>query len=152
FYEYIDDPDHYMHYFIDGAILPIREVDTEYESVSYMGLSGGGTTGLVACAVFCFDHCILVAGFLPDEIAISDRANVGDIEQFSRSFYHIFRIEQLMHAARDRSRLLTLYYNRFDPCCFSDPQVTQFRNRYPDYNIILTDLQVHGYDNDHILA
>jgi len=145
-YEYIDDPDHYMHYFIDGALLPLQAIEGGYDAVSYVGLSDGGGTGLVACSVHRFEKCILVAGFLPDYLRVASTADVGDIEQFTRSFYQRFDVLDLMQLAKQNSGLLVMYLNRKDPCCFADPQASEFQRQFPDYNIVVTDLDIHGFD------
>lgn len=145
-YEYIDDPDHYMHYFIDGTLLPLQVIGDGYDAVSYVGLSGGGATGLVACSVRRFEKCILIASFLPDYLRVSSAADVGDIEQFTRSFYQSFNVQDLMQLARRNSDWLAMYLNRNDPCCFADPGASEFQRRFPDYDIVLTDLDIHGFD------
>lgn len=149
-YEYIDDPDHYIHYFIDGALLPLRNED--YRSVSFIGLSGGGGSGLVACAIHQFDNCLLVAGFLPDYLRVANGAHAGDIEQFSRSLYHHFNVEKLMTLAQARSRNLMMYYNKNDTCCFFDPEASRFKNDFPEFKIVITDLDIHGFDANRLLG
>lgn len=145
-YEYIDDPDHYMHYFIDGALLPLQVIEDGYDSVSYVGLSGGAATGLVACSLHRFAKCILIAGFLPEPLRLSSAADVGDIEQFTRSFYERFDVQELMQLARMNSGLLVMYLNRSDPCCFADPGASTFQREFSEYNIVLTDPIIHGFD------
>lgn len=168
-YEYIDDPDHYLHYFVDGALLTTRSSDIRsadgsltfmrkadgmdgYTEVDYVGLSGGGTAGLVACATQHFDHCVLVAGFLPDYLRVQSAQDFGDIEQFSRSFYSLFSSQELMAMARRQSGTLTLIYNRYDSCCFADPGASQFKADFPDYDIRITELDYHGFLPEDILS
>lgn len=64
-FDFIDDPDNFMHYFIDGTFLTsniVTEVANPdgisdnyrgpiYDHVDYVGFSGGGAMGLISCAM-----------------------------------------------------------------------------------------------------
>lgn len=165
--EMIDDPDSYLHYFVDGALLPVTsnvaiqsasgraasvgQADQAYEEVNFLGMSGGAMSGLVACAVQSFARCILVAGFISNEFRLANYPNVGDTEQVSRSYWRDFSVERLMSLARERNPRLTMFYNREDPCCFLDSWATAFQQRYSDYDIRVTDLREHAFDPATIL-
>ena len=168
-YEVIDDPDSYMHFFIDGAVVfaglasPGAEPATrpqlvrpytgpQYAEVNYVGLSGGATTGLPACAVYAFVRCILVAGVMPDYLRVSDYINFGDIEQQTRSFHENYTVQELLAIAHAGTRRLTLVYNRHDTCCFADPAASRFRMDFPAYDIRVTELHFHGYLVNDVLA
>jgi hypothetical protein len=171
-YELIDDPDHYMHFFIDGAVIPsilamqssgsskptvlpsviLPYTGKQYNEISYVGMSGGANTGLVACAVHTFAHCILVAGVMPDYLRASYLNNFGDAEQLTSSFYENYTVQNLLAIANDRTRKLTLVYNRQDSCCFADPAASQFKADFPQYDIRLTELGFHGYVAKDILG
>lgn len=171
-YEVIDDRDHYMHFFIDGAVIPaglaapsaaagelakraqqlLPYTGPQYAQVDYVGLSGGATSGLLACAVHVFDNCILVAGVMPDYLRVSGYSNFGDAEQQSRSFYERFTVPDLLAISAGGTRKLTLVYNRRDTCCFADPAASRFQADFPGYDIRITELAFHGYLVNDLLA
>ena len=167
-YELIGDPDHYLHYFLDGGLMPAFALSAssalsaiysppylsennfsftlkKYSSIDYVGLSGGATTGLVSCAVHRFDRCILVAGVMPDHLRLSFSSNFGDAEQHTRSFYEGFPFDTVLHQAATSSLKLILIFNDRDTCCFSDPSATIFKNEYPNFDIRIERLNFHGY-------
>ena len=171
-YEVIEDPDHYMHYFIDGAVIaasasarhleraesigyvrePLAQAFPGYTEVNYVGLSGGATVGVTACAVHRFDRCILIAGVMPNYLRVAALNNWGDTEQISRSFYDRFDVQRLMDMARGNSGKLVFVYNRHDPCCFADPAASAFQRDFPGYDIRITELQYHGYVASDLLS
>lgn len=164
-YEVLGDLDHFMHYFIDGAVIPASLIaghlgraerlpylpqppvlaPPRYTEINYVGLSGGATVGLVACAVHRFDRCVLISGFLPEHLRVIDHKNFGDVEQITRSFYGRFDVRTLMGLARASSGKLVMVYNRHDPCCFADPAASIFQRTFPGYDIRVTDLKLHGF-------
>jgi hypothetical protein len=173
-YEIIRDNDSYIHFFIDSIVtLPVlmdsRSPSTQpglnsptvvamsgvpfrqYHEISYVGLSGGGAMGLVACAVFRFDKCILIAGFLPEYLRLSSINNWGDAEQTTRSFYSEFPVVRLLEIARSMTLANTYIYSRNDPCCYGDPAATGFKRDFPHLDIRLGDRAIHGYDPNEIL-
>jgi hypothetical protein len=42
-------------------------------------------------------------------------------------------------------------FNRFDPCCFSDPEDSRFQADFPGLDIRLTNLAIHGYSANDLL-
>lgn len=170
-YEIIDDKDHYMHFFVDSALIFSSLVDKsnltnlklvdaskvsglpakKYDEISYVGLSGGGNTGLSACAIFNFKKCILIAGFLPEYLRVSNINSWGDSEQISKSLYSIFPYEKLMELAAISSKSMVYIYNRLDPCCFADPEATKFHNDFMKYDIRVLDNNYHGYDSQYLI-
>jgi hypothetical protein len=164
-FEMIDDPDHYMHFFIDEMILPsvfqnnsdiykkgkafFGEVvgfpDIEYQRTVYVGLSGGGHTSLSACAIYSYDECILIAGFLPAYLKVQNVNTLGDAEQVTSSLYLRFPYEEIIDVAESVSRKMVYVYNSGDDCCFSDPQASQFKADFPRLDIRITPLTFHGF-------
>ena len=158
-----------MHFFIDPAVIFPSLVDKysayqiidkskvnglpakRYEEVSYVGLSGGATTGLSACAVFAFKKCILVAGFLPFYLRVQNINSWGDAEQITKSLYSIFPYEKIMEMAALMSKSVVYIYNRSDPCCFADPEASRFRNDFPRYDIRVVDNNNHSFDSAYII-
>lgn len=172
-YELIDDPDTYLHYFIDGAVLPVALLSQRssariavsppqvtgapppspgYLGISYVGLSGGATTGLVACAVLSARHCVLVAGVMPLDLRAKYFKNFGDAEQASRHFYRRFNVERLLGIADASTDALVMLFNERDPCCFADPSASEFQQRYPAYDIRVLPLDFHGYEPETVVG
>lgn len=171
-YEVIDDPDHYMHYFIDGAVMPASVLASglyaaeqtpylsnrpavapmAYTEVNFVGLSGGATTGLTACAVHRFDRCILVAGVMPDHLRVKYVGNFGDAEQQTRSLHEQFSTPALIGIATRTSRKMVLLYNHGDTCCFANPSATEFQQQYPTVDIRISSLAFHGYESGTLLG
>jgi hypothetical protein len=163
-FEAIDENDHYLHYFVDGAIIPVSTLSAQvdrnspvrylaeaaqsgpiyYHDISYVGLSGGAAVGLTACALHRFDRCILIAGVMPEYLRLVENG-WGDAEQVTRSYYGQFGVPRLLSMAMRNSGKLVLLYNRFDTCCFSDPQASQFQRDFPTFDIRITELTYHGY-------
>jgi hypothetical protein len=173
FYEVIDDPDSYLHYFIDAGVIPAvflsgassqwhaasfaqpgntLPTPPAYTSISYVGLSGGATTGLATCAVLTLRRCVLIAGVMPVDLRVKYLENFGDAEQQSRSIYERFTVSRLLRLAEQSSDGLVLLYNEKDSCCFADPSATEFRQRYPQYDIRVLPLDYHGYEPEAVLG
>jgi hypothetical protein len=170
-FEMIDDPDHYMHFFIDEMILSsvlqnnsdmydkgkvfVSEIvgfpTLEYRKIVYVGFSGGGNTGLVACAIYSYDACILIAGFFPEYLRVQDINALGDAEQVARSLYLRFPYEDILDVAESVSKRMVYIYNSGDSCCFADPQASQFKTDFPALDIRITPLTYHGYVADDII-
>jgi hypothetical protein len=171
-YEIVDDPDLFLHYFIDAAVFPVAFLSPPrarllsvslaepatfplsapgYLSVSYVGLSGGATTGLAACAVLSLWRCVLVAGVMPNDLRAKYRRNFGDAEQYSRSIYQRFSVKQLLEIAEESTNELVLLFNQRDSCCFADPSATEFQQRHPEHDIRVLPLDYHGYQAETIL-
>jgi hypothetical protein len=172
-YETISDPDSYLHYFVDSAvILPsvlsypwdkegpylfdktnqgFRDFTSKrYTKTSYIGLSGGATTGLSACAVFSFDKCILIAGFVPEYIRVQFIGSWGDAEQTTRSYYEKFPYEDLINIAEKKSRKIIYIYNAYDSCCYFGQAPQIFKNDFPSLDIRITNLHYHGFDSEYL--
>lgn len=172
-YEVIDEPGNYLRYFIDGAVVPLTFIGQGiwqggqvavaqpgnsmppppgYAAVSYVGLSGGATTGLTTCAILTLRRCVLVAGVMPDDLRVKYARNFGDAEQQSRAVHQGFSTEQRLRTAAGSSGRLVLLFNRDDSCCFADPAATEFQSRYPEFDIRIRPLDFHGYEPEVVLG
>lgn len=167
----VSDPNNFYHYFTDlpilfyaGAYVKSNFKDTyltkidfngfnglSYKNVSYVGLSGGATVGLPVCAMVAMDNCILVAGFLPTYLRAQNIQSWGDYEQFADSIYRNFSYEKMMEIASHTSRNVYYLYNRYDPCCFGDPEATEFKINFPKYDIRIIDADQHMYDAETVI-
>lgn len=171
FYETIKDPNYWGHFFIDSTLAALvlanpdrvpksvlnffsikkNEGFPKYSVVNYVGLSGGGQSGLLACAASRFDKCILIAGFLPLYLRYSaGRDSWGDIEQVTDYIYKYFPYEHLMRLAQINTEKTYYILNTKDPCCFGGEAAYNFQRDFPSYNIELVSLPVHGFSANYI--
>ena len=150
-----------MHFFVDASTLPLKFMNNNFllnvnvtsrsefqrfDRIHYVGLSGGGFSGLISCAIFNFSTCTLIAGFLPTEFKVGGVKNWGDSEQWAEGFFSKFSYEELMRLAEKSSAKMTYLYNSNDSCCYSDPAATNFKNKYKEYDIRVIESSVHSYD------
>jgi hypothetical protein len=56
-----------------------------------------------------------------------------------------------MEMAALSSKKVTYIYNRFEPCCFADPEATRFKNDFHTYDIRLVSNAKHDFDPNYIL-
>jgi len=113
---------HSIKFFIEPVMITLNQIEQNYsfESFNMVGLSGGGWSTIVISAL---DDRIKksysVAGSFPIWMR-SDTSNLGDYEQTIPEFYKIANYEELyIMSAYGEERELILFYNEFDPCCFS---------------------------------
>jgi hypothetical protein len=171
-YELVNDKNHYMHYFIDGVVIPLSVINPsssqnasnpylvstvkfnskKYTNINYVGLSGGATTGLITCAVEHFRSCILASGVMPEDIRLKYRNSFGEAEQISRSFYENFGVASLIDLIGRNGSYLVLLFNSQDGCCFSDPAATEFKLRNSALDIRVRNSDSHGFDPLSVLS
>jgi len=121
---------HPIKFFIEPVIITLNQVEKNYlfNSISMVGLSQGG--GWSAVVIPAIDPRITesysVAGSFPIWMR-SDTSNLGDYEQTLPEFYQIANYEELyIMGAFGEERKLILFYNEFDPCCFTGKLYKQF--------------------------
>jgi len=56
-----------------------------------------------------------------------------------------------MAVAASTSKKIVYIYNRFDPCCFADPEATRFRHDFPEYDIRVVDNKYHTFGSTYII-
>lgn len=149
---------HYMRFFMDSAVLNVLSMKNQYKKISFVGLSGGATTGLYACTVLkdILSNCILVAGVMPLKYRFT-KNNFGDSEQVSSSFYKKNKVIDLVKEISRSKTRLQLIYNDKDACCFSGESARLFKedlavNSVNNVNFIIRDSVAHDYDPDFILS
>jgi len=152
---------HYLKFFLDPVISPLRQVldEWDYQSVDIVGLSGGGWTALLVGAVEPkIRKIVSVAGFLPMRHRNKSR-DFGDSEQVSSSFYQKHPYDQLVVAASQpaaNGRELWLLYNNDDPCCFGGDEAERYANELraqgnTSVRIMIRRSQAHDLDPAAIL-
>jgi hypothetical protein len=166
-YQAIAGSGNFMHFFVDAAVLPLSFLSEKkppaaiinsnglnfpkFDSIHYVGLSGGGFSGLVACAFVQYRSCTLIAGFLPTALKLGALKNWGDSEQWAAGFFSHYSYEDLMRMAAMNSPSTTYIYNSNDDCCFSDPAATEFKLKHPEYDIRVLPRNTHSFDPLYIL-
>jgi hypothetical protein len=144
----------YMRYFIDNAVLSSYYYRSNFKKINYVGLSGGATTGLIACAVLknLINNCILTAGVMPLSLRM-EPDTIGDAEQFSSSFYKQNTVYDLIKVLESSRTNLFLVYNSSDPCCFDSKTAIPFKKKLENLNLlkgkfIILDKKTHSIDVD----
>jgi hypothetical protein len=163
-YQGIKTSGSFMHFFVDSpALVPhalsnaqhpnltVKISNAEYfERIHYVGLSGGGFSGLIACGLFKFKSCTLVAGFLPFEFKFAAINDWGDSEQWAEGFFTNYSYEHLMVLAEAKSANVSYIYNSGDDCCFADPSASNFKYAYPKHNIIVLNRSSHSFEPGYV--
>ena len=128
---------HPIQFFLEPVVITLNQIEKDYSFVTYsmMGLSGGGWTTIVVSAVDDrISESYSIAGSFPIWLR-SDSRDYGDYEQTIPEFYQIANYEELyVLSAYGDNRRLVLFYNEFDPCCFSG----ELYNKFPFGDIVKT--------------
>lgn len=132
----------------------------EYENISIMGISGGGWyTVWLAALMPELDISISYAGSLPFIYTINKK-NFMDWEQLyspiykSVSYLQLYQLMKLNEIGK-QTRQSFLVYNDNDPCCFSNPDASDFKSKidklkfYPQ--VIIDDSDKHSMNEVIIL-
>lgn len=146
----------YLRFFVDSAVLPLAQIAPRYHEINYLGLSGGATTGLAACALLqrVLSNCMLVAGVMPLDIRLRfPDKSFGDAEQFSASVNARAPVRRLIDELARSQVQLHLIYNDRDPCCFDGPAAQALKNSLSAGRVEVTirDSDRHAYDPEAIL-
>tara|TARA_B110000467_G_C18307414_1_gene475630 strand:+ start:291 stop:1454 length:1164 start_codon:yes stop_codon:yes gene_type:complete len=148
-------------FFIDPVIITLNHMEKNhnFESFNMIGLSGGGWSTIIISALDDrIQKSYSVAGSFPIWMR-SDPSNFGDYEQTVPEFYKIANYEELyIMSSYGQDRELILFYNEFDPCCFSG----ELYKKFPFKNIIQEKLQslekgefdviIDSEQNEHIIS
>ena len=143
----------YMRFFIDSAVINAIALKPKYDQISYLGLSGGATTGLYSCAVLqdLLKECILVAGVMPSNLRLTPKT-WGDAEQVTSSFHLKNPVMKVIRELTSSNTKLTLMYNSRDGCCFDEPSAIKFKYMLSSQGLLnlinfqIRDSVIHGYD------
>ena len=148
-------------FFIEPVIITLNHIEKNhnFESFNMIGLSGGGwNTVIVSALDDRIQKSYSVAGSFPIWMR-SSPSDFGDYEQTIPEFYKIANYEELyIMSAYGQDRELILFYNEFDPCCFSG----ELYKKFPFKNIIQEKLQslekgefdviIDSDQNEHIIS
>lgn len=160
-FQMIDTGDHhFMGFFISPVMASIDQAlaAQQYNSVSMIGLSGGGwTTAVSAAADDRIKTAVSIAGTLPF-FARQQAKDLGDAEQYDSTFYRRFPWPMLyqMAATPKGERRFSLIYNSADPCCFDSESarlLVEFKEHALDsnYEVSIVKNDRHSFDPKMIL-
>ena len=130
-------------FFIEPVIVTLNQIDSDYSFDSYhmIGKNEGGWTAIVVSAI---DERIKQSFAVSSSFPLwmsSDSNNFGGYEHHSPSFYQIANyLELYTMSAFGEERSLTLFYNEFDPCCFSG----ELYQKHPFADIVKSALKSFG--------
>ena len=136
---------HPLRFFLEPVVITLNQIEKNYsfEKFSMIGISGGGwTTILVSAIDDRINESFSVAGSFPIWLR-SDSRDYGDYEQTIPEFYKIANYPELYFLSSYGDRSLYLFYNEFDPCCFSG----EVYNQTPFADSIKTKLLKFGKNN-----
>ena len=142
---------HPIQFFLEPVVITLNQIEKDYSFVTYsmMGLSGGGWTTIVVSAVDDrISESYSIAGSFPIWLR-SDSRDYGDYEQTIPEFYQIANYEELYFlSAYGDNRRLVLFYNEFDPCCFSG----ELYNKFPFGDIVKTKISKFNKGNFDVIV
>ena len=142
---------HPIQFFLEPVVITLNQIEKDYSFVTYsmMGLSGGGWTTIVVSAVDDrISESYSIAGSFPIWLR-SDSRDYGDYEQTIPEFYQIANYEELYFlSAYGDNRRLVLFYNEFDPCCFS----CELYNKFPFGDIVKTKISKFNKGNFDVIV
>ena len=142
---------HPIQFFLEPVVITLNQIEKDYSFVTYsmIGLSGGGWTTIVVSAVDDrISESYSIAGSFPIWLR-SDSQDYGDYEQTIPEFYQIANYEELYFlSAYGDNRRLVLFYNEFDPCCFSG----ELYNKFPFGDIVKTKISKFNKGNFDVIV
>jgi hypothetical protein len=131
-------------FFLEPVIVTLNQIDIDYSFNSYdmIGKNEGGWSTIVISAL---DHRInnsyAISSSFPLWMSPNEK-NFGGYEHHLPSFYQIANyLELYIMSSYGDGRSLTLFYNEFDPCCFTG----DLYEKYPFADIVKTKLKSLGY-------
>ncbi len=116
-------------YFVEPIAVSLNYIETKYQFISYhmVGLSGGGWTAVLYSAI---DDRVTdtfsVAGSLP--FYLRSESDIGDYEQTVPDLYKIANYLELYVLDSGQNRELVQIFNKYDPCCFTNPKFETYEN------------------------
>jgi len=118
-------------FFIEPIFISLNYIDNQFnfESYSFVGLSGGGWTAILYSAIDDrISNTYSIAGSVPIYYR-SIQQNLGDYEQTLPELYSIANYLELyiMSSYGDNRKLLQIF-NKYDPCCFSGNHNYSYEN------------------------
>jgi hypothetical protein len=116
-------------YFVEPIAVSLNYIETKYQFNSYhmVGLSGGGWTAILYSAVDeRISDTFSIAGSLP--FYLRTGSDIGDYEQTVPDLYKIANYLELYVLDSSQNRELVQIFNKYDPCCFTNPKFETYEN------------------------
>ncbi len=137
-------------FFLEPVIITLNQIDVDYSFDSYdmVGKNEGGWSTIVISALDDrIKNSYAVASSFPLWMSPIEK-NFGGYEHHLPSFYQIANyLELYMMSAYGNERSLTLFYNEFDPCCFSG----DLYEKYPFVDVVKPKLKSLGNGEFNVL-
>ena len=137
-------------FFIEPVIITLNQIDIDYSFDSYnmVGKNEGGWSTIVISALDDrIKNSYAVASSFPLWMSPIEK-NFGGYEHHLPSFYQIANyLELYIMSAYGNERSITLFYNEFDPCCFSG----DLYQKYPFADVIKPKLKSLGNGEFNVL-
>ena len=119
--------------FLTPHYYTIKKIINDYKKTNIIGISGGGWYVVwLSSLIPEIDNSLSFAGSMPMDYQIYDN-NTGDWEQTSSRIYNeisYWELYALMTIGENPNEIRNSYliYNDNDPCCFSEPYISHFKN------------------------
>jgi hypothetical protein len=137
-------------FFIEPVIITLNQIDIDYSFDSYnmVGKNEGGWSTIVISALDDrIKNSYAVASSFPLWMSPIEK-NFGGYEHHLPSFYQIANyLELYIMSAYGNERSITLFYNEFDPCCFSG----DLYQKYPFADVVKPKLKSLGNGEFNVL-
>ena len=129
-----------MKFFVHPITLSLNYVESQfsYDSISMIGISGGGWTTILYAAIDDrISKSFPVAGSLPISLRMESK-DIGDYEQTHSELYTIANyLELYVMGSHGENRKQMHIFNQYDPCCFSGDLSKNYEHIIKDKLIIL---------------
>ena len=133
-------------FFVEPIVRSLNHIDKnfEFDSYHFVGISGGGWTGIIFAAIDDrVSKTFSVAGSLPLYLR-TDPQNFGDYEQENPSLYAVSNyLELYVLGGYGKDRKLVQIFNQNDPCCFGGEISSLYSNSVKN---ILDQFQMGSFD------
>lgn len=119
--------------FLTPHYYSIKKIINDYKETNLIGISGGGWYVVWLSSIIPeIDKSLSFAGSMPIDYQIYHN-NTGDWEQTSSKIYDeisYWELYALMKIGKNPNEIRNSYliYNDKDPCCFSEPYISHFKN------------------------
>ena len=137
-------------FFLEPVIITLNQIDVDYSFDSYdmIGKNEGGWSTIVISALDDrIKNSYAVASSFPLWMSPIEK-NFGGYEHHLPSFYQIANyLELYIMSGYGNERSLTLFYNEFDPCCFSG----DLYEKYPFADVVKPKLKSLGNGEFNVL-
>ena len=139
-----------IQFFLEPVIITLNQIDIDYyfDSYNMIGKNEGGWSTVVISALDDrIKNGFAISSSFPLWMSPNEK-NFGGYEHHLPSFYQIANyLELYSMSAYGDDQSLTLFYNEFDPCCFSG----ELYKKFPFENVVKSKLKLLGNGTFNVL-